>query len=90
MAQPSADNTTSIRDLRKNLSELLNRTKYAGERLIVTRRDRPVAALVPIEDIAVLQEIEQRVDLDAAREALEDYEENGGVQWAELKKELGL
>jgi len=49
-----------------------------------------VAALVPIEDIAVLQEIEQRVDLDAAREALEDYEENGGVQWAELKKELGL
>ena len=37
-----------VRELRQNLSAALDRVR-AGERLIVTERNRPVAQLVPLE-----------------------------------------
>ena len=90
MTIPASSNTVSVRDLRQNLSDLLSRANYANERVVVTRRDRPVAALVPVEDLELLEELETRVDIDEVREALSDYAENGGVRWQDLKNELAL
>ena len=39
-----------IRELRQNLSKYLRRVKR-GERLVVTERNRPVAALAPVEPV---------------------------------------
>lgn len=39
---------TGIKEIRKSLSEYINRVQK-GEEIIITKRDQPVAKLVPIE-----------------------------------------
>jgi prevent-host-death family protein len=77
----------SVNDLRTDLAETLNRVAYRGERIVVERRGKRVAALVPVEDLELLQEIEDRIDLEAARRALK---EPGRIPWEKVKKDLGL
>ncbi len=45
---------------REEFSELLNQVSYLGERIIVHRRGKNVAALVSLEDLQLIQEIEDR------------------------------
>jgi len=47
-------------------------------------------AVVPIEDIALLEEIEDREDLKAARAALREVKRRGTIPWTVIKKDLGL
>ena len=61
-----------------------------GERFLLRRHNKSVAAIVPVEDLALLQAIEDRRDAEAARAALEDVEVNGTVPWDEIKARLGL
>ena len=75
---------------RQNFSELINRVAYAKDRVLLSRRNRPLAAIVPIEDIAVLEEIEDREDLKAARAAIREAKRKGISSWKQLKKELRL
>jgi len=79
-----------VSEARKDLSETLNRVRYKGERIVLHRRGKDVAALVPVEDLALLEELEDRVDLEAAREALLEASEKGTVSWDDVKKKLGL
>ncbi|MCG2775564.1 MAG: type II toxin-antitoxin system prevent-host-death family antitoxin [Desulfobacterales bacterium] len=39
---------TGIKEMRKNFSEYINRVQK-GEEVIITKRDEPVAKLVPVE-----------------------------------------
>ena len=73
--------------LREKLGDVLNRVAYGGERIILERRGKDVAALVPMADLALLNELEDRIDLEAAREALA---EPGAIPWEDVKKQLGL
>lgn len=75
---------------RRNLSELINRVAYAKDRVLLSRRNRPLAAIVPIEDIALLEEIEDREDLKAARAAISKAKRKDIKSWKQLKKELRL
>ena len=77
----------SIVDLRKNLSDVLNRVAYGGERVVLQRRGKGVAALVSIEDLALLEELENKADIRAARKAMK---EKGGVPLEEIKGRLGM
>ena len=77
----------SVNDLRTDLAETLNRVAYRGERVVVERRGKGVAALVPVEDLELLQALEDRIDLAAARRALK---EPGRIPWEKVKKDLGL
>ncbi|MEO5338039.1 MAG: type II toxin-antitoxin system Phd/YefM family antitoxin [Magnetospirillum sp. WYHS-4] len=36
--------------VRASFADLINRVAYGGERVVVTRREKPIAALVPITD----------------------------------------
>ena len=56
--------------------------------MIITRHDKPVAALVPVDDAALLEKLEDRLDLVEALEAIEDYDANGGVSLDRLEAEL--
>ncbi|GAA4629138.1 type II toxin-antitoxin system Phd/YefM family antitoxin [Actinoallomurus vinaceus] len=40
---------------RAELAELVNRVGYTGERIVLTRHGRPLAALVPVEDLEALE-----------------------------------
>ena len=85
----SAD-TLSTAAARTGLSEIINRTVYRKERVVLTRRGKQVAAVVPIEDLELLEAIEDRLDLDAARKALTETGKKGTIAWSSLKSELGL
>ena len=73
--------------LREHLADTLNRVAYGGERIVLERRGQEVAALVSLADLKLLEELEDRTDLEAAREALS---EPGAVPWDEVKARLGL
>ncbi len=75
---------------RRHFSDLINRVAYGKDRVVLTRRNRPLAAVVPIEDVALLEEIEDREDLRAARKALREVKLKGTIPWSQIKKELGL
>jgi prevent-host-death family protein len=75
---------------RQNFSDLINRVAYGKDRVLLTRRSRPLAAVVPIEDIALLEEIEDHEDLKAARAALREVKRKGTIPWTRLKKDLKI
>ncbi len=58
-----------VATIRNNLADALNRVAYSGERVILERRGKGVAALVSMNDLELLEAAENRVDLEAARQA---------------------
>jgi prevent-host-death family protein len=53
-----------VTQAREELADLINRVAYGHERIILTRHTKPVACIVPPEDLAQLEEREQeRVSL---------------------------
>lgn len=73
---------------REQLAEVLNRVAYGGERVVLERRGKGVAAVIPVEDLELLEALEDRYDVEAARAALAEKGRN--VPWKKLKAELGL
>jgi len=47
--------TVSISDAKSRLSELVGRTMYAGDSIIVERHGKAVAVIIPIEDYRELE-----------------------------------
>lgn len=76
----------TVSDARDELSELLNRVAYNRERVAILRHGRAVAVLVPTEDAQLLDELEDRVDIEAARKALKEK----SLPWKQVKARLGL
>jgi prevent-host-death family protein len=72
---------------RQNFSDILSRAEYRGERVIVHRGKRPVAAVVPIQDLELLEKMEDEIDIVAARKALKDPRT---IPWETVKKKLRL
>jgi len=92
---PAEPTTLTSEEVRLNLGELINRVRYRNERLRVTRRGKPVMALVPIEDLEfmekVLDALEDEIDLPVIRQRLREFEETGeGIPWERIKAERGL
>jgi prevent-host-death family protein len=80
----------SVGQVREQLAETLNQVAYRGERIIIERRGKDVAALVPMEDVELLRALEDRIDIEEARAALKEAETGNTVSWEEVKAELGL
>jgi len=78
--------TTS--DARKNFAEIVNRVAYGKESVILTRKGHALAAMISIEDLKLLQELEERLDIEAAWKARNEPGEN--ISWEDLHKELEL
>ena len=79
--------TVSTVEARKQFSEVINRAAYGKERVVLTRRGKALVAVVPVEDLDLLERLEDQSDIEAAREALK---ESGAVAWEKAKTELGL
>lgn len=80
----------SAAEARNEFSEILNRASFGKERIVLTRRGKDLAAIVPIEDLELLERLEDRIDLEDARAALAEVRESGTVSWEKLKSDLGL
>ncbi|MDR4478527.1 MAG: type II toxin-antitoxin system prevent-host-death family antitoxin [Nitrospira sp.] len=75
---------------REGFADTINRAAYGKERVVVRRRGKEVAAVVPIEDLRLLEELEDRVDLVDARAALAETKKKGVKSLDTILKDLGL
>ena len=44
-----SENEYSVAEAKKHFSEILGRVAYAGERIVISKRGKPVAVLVPLD-----------------------------------------
>lgn len=82
--------TISTVKARENFSDLVNRSAYGKERVVLTRRGKGVVAVVPIEDLKLLEAIEDRLDLEDVEQALADPKNKKAISWEKVKRDLGL
>jgi antitoxin Phd len=82
----------NAQDVKKAFGDALNRVAYAKETIILQRRGEDIAALVPLEDLKLLERLreeeEDRLDNAAADAALAEPGEN--IPHEVIKAELGL
>jgi len=78
--------TVPISEARDHLADLANRVSLRGERVVVGRRGKNLFALVPVEDVELLEQLEDRMDLETIRERLKEPT----VSFERVKRELGL
>jgi len=81
-------NKITTADARKKLSNIINRVAFGEESFVLTRRGEPVAALISLKELKLLQEIEDQIDIEDAWKAKK--EPGDPISWDELKKELEL
>jgi prevent-host-death family protein len=80
--------TVSTSKARDDFAEMINRVAYRGERVVLDRHGKPIAAIIPIDDLAFLEELENRMDVEAAKRALAESDER--IPYEKLRQELGL
>ncbi len=73
--------------VRHGFADAVKRVALGGERIVLHRNGKEVAALIPIEDLRLLESMEDEMELKAARRA---RREKGTISWEKLKAELGL
>ena len=85
-------NKISVAKARKEFAELINRTAYCKERYVVTRRNKGMVAIIPVEDLNLLEGLEDHLDLKAARKAEAEAAAKGEkpIPWKKARKILGL
>ncbi len=77
----------STRELRSQLSDVLGRAMYAGERIGVTRNGKLAAVVVGVEDLEALEAYEMDQDIAAYRRSKEE-DDGTRISLAELRAEL--
>lgn len=77
----------STRELRGQLSDVLGRAMYAGERIGVTRNGKLAAVLVSVADLEALEEFEMAQDV-AAHRAARAADDGERVSLDELRRDL--
>lgn len=81
--------TISTIEAKEEFSELINRVSHNKERVILTRRGKEVAAIVPLEDLLLLQASQNRSDLHEAVEALKEARHQGTISLEDLIRSIG-
>jgi prevent-host-death family protein len=65
----------SVAEAKSHLSELIARSAHGHERFIITRRDHPVAAIVSLRDLTIIEQYEERQGLAALVGLWPNFEE---------------
>jgi prevent-host-death family protein len=85
-------NAVTAATARDNLSELINRAAYGKERVLLTRRGKALAALVPMEDMKRLEALEDQEDAAEAARRLKAWRKGGrkGIPLETVAKEYDI
>ena len=75
-------------EARAGFAEAVNRACFAGERTIIRRHGKEVAAVVSIEDLRALEQLEDRLDLEDARRIMK--KPGRLIPWEKVKADLNL
>jgi prevent-host-death family protein len=80
----------SVQEAGEHFSDLIQRVAEEKERILVTRDGEQLVAIIPIEDLELVEAIEDKIDLQEARAALQEVQEKGTIPLEALLKELDL
>ena len=87
------ETVASIGQVKRDISELVNRVAYSGDRILLTSRGKPKAALISIEDYERLkrQEIEARIAqwqewVQRADQLVESIRESRNGEYIDLER----
>ena len=75
-------------EAREKFSEVLSEVSFGRQRLVLQRHGKDLVAMIPLEDLALLEELEDRADLLAAKKAIAERGER--ISWTQAKTELGV
>ena len=82
--------TMSSSEARDHFPEIISEAAFAKKRFVITRRGKRLAAIIPIEDLELIEAFEDQIDLEEAREALADVKKKGATPWKKIKADLSL
>jgi prevent-host-death family protein len=77
-------------DAKEQFTDLINRVAHSKERVILTRRGKEIAVLIPLEDFKLLQESQDKHDLREAIDSLKAARSLGSISLDTLKEEIGV
>lgn len=77
----------STREFREQLSDVLGRVMYGGERIGVTRHGKLAAVVVSVSDLEALEAFEMAQDVEAYR-AAKAADDGERVSLADLRADL--
>ena len=80
----------TVAEAKNHFSDVLRRAEYGGERVVVERHGKPVAAIVSTDDLRQLEAAENAVDLRDARAALAEAKERGTIPLDTVLRKHGL
>jgi prevent-host-death family protein len=82
--------TMTVAEAKNRFSDVLRRAEYGGERVVVERHGKPVAAIVSTDDLRRLEATDDKADLRDARAALAEAKDAGTVPLEMVLKKYGL
>ncbi len=80
--------SVSVTEARKDLGDIFGEVSYQKERILLTNHKKTIA-IVPIEDLELLEALEDAEDVYEARLALKEIKKHGAISHEEMKKRLG-
>src|SRR5437899_11337201 len=80
----------STSEARKSFAEIINKVAYGKEPVIIGRRGKELAAVIPMRDLRLLERlIEEGEDrLDVAEASRIEAEEPESIAWDEVRRDL--
>ena len=81
--------TVTATRLKNVIGELLNQVQFRGERVTLMRKGKPAAAIIPIDDLRLLEELEDRLDVAEIERILADTSDEL-VPLEQAERELDL
>ena len=77
-------------EARKHMSELLNRAAYGKERFVVTRHGKELVAIVPLEEVTLLDRLRSLLSKKDFEAALAEMNDSGTQDWDAVRKDLDI
>lgn len=77
-----------VAEARGRFADLLSKVAYRGERALITRHGKLLAALIPADDLELLEQLEDEDDIRAAERALSEAKRKGTVPVAAMLRRL--
>ena len=79
--------TVSITKMRTQVRKLADQVAHHSERICIERNGEPAFVMVPIRDMEILEALEDKADVKAARKALKTGK---FTPLSKVKKDLGI
>lgn len=77
----------SMTKARQDFTNIANRVMFGDERICIQKNNKDAVALVPVEDLEILEAIEDQIDIRAAKAALK---KGKFIDLEVLAKQLGV